>query len=114
MFFAYSVGLVVSMYLTSFSPRFFWAHWTPSQADWLKLLSSTLPTSVTRPTRTGLAPAAAGWLGQPGAAAAGAPVGAGAEAPWQADSTTASPLSSAAMRREASMAVECTVTGPGS
>src|SRR6266852_5283993 len=54
------------------APRFFCAHWTPSQADWLKLLSSTLPTSVTRPTRSFLAPAAAGAFGQPelGAAAA--------------------------------------------
>src|SRR5215216_6545599 len=30
--------------------RSFFACCTPSQADWLKLLSSTLPTSVTRPT----------------------------------------------------------------
>src|SRR5712692_9836449 len=52
------------MNLTS-APRFFWAHWTPSQADWLKLLSSTLPTSVTSPTRSFLAAAAAGWFGQP-------------------------------------------------
>src|SRR5229473_1870882 len=52
------------MNLTSAS-RFFCAHCTPSQADWLKLLSSTLPTSVTSPTRSFLAPAAAGWFGQP-------------------------------------------------
>src|SRR6266849_5998506 len=62
------------MNLTS-APRFFWADWTPSQADWLKLLSSTLPTSVTRPTRSFLAPAAAGWFGQPDS---GAPAATGA------------------------------------
>src|SRR6266853_1445374 len=52
-------------------PRFFWAHCTPSQADWLKLLSSTLPTSVTRPTLSFLAPATT-WFGQPESAAAAA------------------------------------------
>src|ERR1700716_893807 len=62
------------MNLTS-APRFFCAHCTPSQADWLKLLSSTLPTSVTRPTRSFLAPAAAGWFGQPDS---GAPAATGA------------------------------------
>src|SRR5260370_28951016 len=62
------------MNLTS-ALRFFCAHCTPSQADWLKLLSSTLPTSVTRPTRSFLAPAAAGWFGQPDS---GAPAATGA------------------------------------
>src|SRR5215469_9693636 len=57
------------MNLTSVKPRFLPAHWTPSHADWLKLRSSTLPTSVTRPTRNGLPPGA-GWLGQPGSGAA--------------------------------------------
>src|SRR4051812_22701862 len=37
------------MNLTS-APRSFLACCTPSHADWLKLLSSILPTSVTRPT----------------------------------------------------------------
>src|SRR2546423_14828729 len=59
------------MNLTS-APRFFCVHCTPSQADWLKLLSSTFPTSVTRPTLSFLAPAAAGWFGQPESAAAAA------------------------------------------
>src|SRR5260370_37635348 len=59
------------MNLTS-AARFFCAHCTPSQADWLKLLSSTLPTSGTRPTFSFLAPAAAGWFGQPESAAAAA------------------------------------------
>src|SRR5438128_3411826 len=59
------------MNLTS-ALRFFWAHWTPSQADWLKLASLILPTSVTSPTRSCLAPAAAGWFGQPASVAPGA------------------------------------------
>src|SRR5579872_977185 len=59
------------MNLTSVSPRFFWAHCTPSQADWLKLRSSTLPTSVTRPTRSCLPPGEAS-VGQPGSGAAAA------------------------------------------
>src|SRR5690349_12383163 len=108
------------MNLTS-ALRFFWAHWTPSQADWLKLLSSTLPTSVTRPTRRVLAPAAAGAVVAAAAgavvgfaagaavgaagAAVGAAVGAGVVPPWQAVSTTASALSSAATRREVDMSV---------
>src|SRR5918911_3259130 len=96
MFLPYSVGFVVSMYLTSARPRFFWAHCTPSQADWLKLLSSTLPTSVTRPTRSGFepAPAAAVWLGQPELGAPAAPAAApaaGVEAAPAAGAEAAAP-----------------------
>src|SRR5438067_2427611 len=98
------------MNLTS-ALRFFWAHWTPSQADWLKLLSSTLPTSVTRPTLSTFAPAAPARSGQPdvgpaaaagfaGAVvgAAGAAVGAAVEPAWQAVSATANALSSTRWR----------------
>src|SRR6266542_4269402 len=57
------------------------ARWTPSQADWLKLLSSSLPTSVTRPTFiacAGLAAAATVGAAVGAVVAAGAAVAAGA------------------------------------
>src|SRR5438132_11864157 len=62
------------MNLMSVMPRFFMAHWTPSQADWLKLRSSSLPTSVTRPTRS-FFPPATGWSGHPGLGAPAAATG---------------------------------------
>src|SRR6266516_2722437 len=68
------------MNLTS-APRSFWACWTPSQADWLKLLSSTLATSVTKPTLSVLpsgAAVASAVVGAGAAVASAAAVGAGA------------------------------------
>src|SRR5262249_33945254 len=67
-------GSVVSMNLTV-APSSFCAACTPSQADWLKLLSSTLPTSVTRPIRN--VPPAAPWAA---AAAVGVAAGGGGAA----------------------------------
>src|SRR5437870_1054281 len=89
------------MNLTS-APRSLPAFLTPSQADWLKLLSSILPTSVTSPTRSFLPPAAAGAV--VGAAAAvgatcAATVGAAAIAVGAAAATvgtTAAPCVAAA------------------
>src|SRR5581483_10319610 len=62
------------------APRSLPAFCTPSQADWLKLLSSIFPTSVTSPTRSFLAPAAAPVV----AAAAGVVAAAAVGAAWEA------------------------------
>src|SRR5438477_376306 len=90
--------------------RFVWAHCTPSQADWLKLLSSTLPTSLTSPTRNVLAPAAAGFgaAGAVVAAAAGGGglVGAACWAGWHAASARAPADSTAAAKRDVNINTE--------
>src|SRR5207302_1356747 len=86
------------MNLMPVMPRFFCAHWTPSQADWLKLRSSTLPTSVTSPTFSCLPPLT-GWFGHPGsggAAAAATGLAAGLAAGDAAGLTAAAGLGAAA------------------
>src|SRR5581483_10880634 len=72
----------------TWAPSCRWACCTPSQADWLKLLSSTLPTSVTSPTlsgRPGPAEPAAGLAeGELAGAVAGDAAGLAAAAAWLA------------------------------